>query len=136
MKELFEDVEYGNKGDMEFLSIKTDLGQVTFARHPRRKTSSCTIRKEDFKWHILESCIGAKRPVDRVSGMSPNGRRVKKVTIRQACPECENGEGLVGVDTVVRVGSTVECWRCDDHGLVEPYDATEPTIKVLHSEQC
>ena len=61
MKELVDSVEYGSKDDMEFLSIKTDLGRITFARHPQRTTPSCTIRKEDLKWHIIESCIGAKR---------------------------------------------------------------------------
>ena len=50
---------------------------------------------------------------------------------QQACPECENGEGLAGVDTVLQAAPFVECWRCDGHGLVEVYDDFEPKIKVL-----
>ena len=51
--------------------------------------------------------------------------------LRQACPECENGEGLNGVAAVVRVAPFVKCWRCDGHGLVEIYDDLAPKI-VLH----
>ena len=50
--------------------------------------------------------------------------------LRQACPECANGEGLGGVSAVVCVAPFVECWRCDGHGLVEPYDALVPKIVV------
>ena len=56
---------------------------------------------------------------------------------RQACPEC--GEGFAGVAEVFpvaspRVAPIVECWRCDGHGLVEPYDDLEPKI-VIHGEE-
>lgn len=48
---------------------------------------------------------------------------------RQSCPECENGEGLDGVGAVIKVAPAVACWRCDGHGLVEPYE-DGPTILV------
>ena len=52
------------------------------------------------------------------------------VGLQQSCPECENGRGLVGVSEVLRVAPAVECWRCDGHGLVEPYDDDNPLIIV------
>ena len=55
--------------------------------------------------------------------------------LRQACPECKNGEGLEGVGAVIRVAPFAECWRCDGHGLVKPYNGLEPKIKVLDHEQ-
>ena len=54
---------------------------------------------------------------------------------RQACPECEYGEGLAGVAEVFPGQAlVVECWRCDGLGLVEPYDDLEPKI-VVHGEK-
>lgn len=56
---------------------------------------------------------------------------------RQACPECEYGEGLAGVAEVFPAQGAfpvVECWRCDGHGLVEPFDDLEPTILVHRDE--
>ena len=53
-----------------------------------------------------------------------------KPLVRQACPECEHGEGLEGVEAVIQKARAVECWRCDDHGLVEPYDDDMPNIIV------
>ena len=53
-----------------------------------------------------------------------------KPQLCQACPECENGEGLEGVGAVLQRASFVDCWRCDGHGLVEPYDELEPKILV------
>ncbi len=52
------------------------------------------------------------------------------VGLQQCCPECKNGEGLIGVGEVLCVAPAVECWRCDNHGLVEPYDDDSPLIIV------
>ena len=59
----------------------------------------------------------------------------EKIAIRQACPECENGEGLAGVAKVIHKAPAVECWRCDGHGLVEPYDDDTPNIIVGDGER-
>ena len=56
-----------------------------------------------------------------------------KPVLRQACPECKNGEELAGVEAVIRVAHPIKCWRCDNHGLVEPYDDGVPTI-ILHAQ--
>lgn len=53
-------------------------------------------------------------------------------TVRQACPECENGESLAGVATVIRMAPFAECWRCDGYGLVEPYNDSKSRIVVHH----
>ena len=60
--------------------------------------------------------------------------RVSSMSLRQACSECRNGEGLEGVGAVIRKAPFVECWRCDGHGLVEVYDDLEPKI-VIHGEE-
>ncbi|KKL54385.1 hypothetical protein LCGC14_2265900 [marine sediment metagenome] len=50
--------------------------------------------------------------------------------LAQACPDCENGEGLQAVAAVIVMAPFVDCWRCNGHGLVEPYDDSEPKILV------
>jgi len=59
----------------------------------------------------------------------------ENTVLRQACPECENGEGLAGVGAVIHKAPAVECWRCDNHGLVEPFDRDEPNIVVREASQ-
>ena len=63
--------------------------------------------------------------------MADQGRHL---LLQQACPECKNGEGLEGVGAVIVKAPFVECWRCDGHGLVEPFDTLESKIVVHNGE--